>query len=299
MTELPTFIIFGASRSGTTGLYTYLKQHPEIFMSPLKETNFFAYEGRLLDCRGPGAEYVNNSITRFEDYAALFHKAGDAKARGEASPLYLYVPGTAERIKARLPDVRLIAILRNPVEQAFSHYLYAKRQMLEPLDDFNAALDEEQARVNAGWQPMFHYARFPRFAEQLRPYFEAFDRRHINIYLYEDLQEEPAAVLKSIFQFVGVDDSFVPDINYRPNAGGVPRNARIQDFIMKPNIATGIAAAILPFEFRRRIRDSISNWNVKRDEIPPKARARLLRELADEIRILGPMIGRDLSGWLE
>ncbi|MCB2096308.1 MAG: sulfotransferase [Parvularculaceae bacterium] len=299
MTSLPTFIIFGASRSGTTGLYTYLRQHPDVFMSPLKETNFFAYEGRAMDCAGPGADYVNNSVTRFEDYAALFSKAGEAKARGEASPLYLYEKGTAERIRRRLPDVKLIAILRNPVDQAYSHYLYARRQMLEPHADFSAALDAEQERVEARWQPMFHYARFPRYAEQLKPYFDAFPRENIRIYLYEDLESDPARLLKDLFAFIGVDENFAPDIDYRPNAGGVPKNAALQDLVMKPNAASKILGAVLPFEVRRRIRDAISNWNVKRDECPPAARARLRAALGDDIAALGPMIGRDLSAWLK
>ncbi len=298
MTHLPTFIIFGASRSGTTGLYAYLRQHPEIFMSPLKETNFFAFEGREMDCKGPGADYVNNSVTRLEDYAALFDKAGDAKARGEASPLYLYVEGTAARIRRRLPDVKLIAILRDPIEQAYSHYLYARRQMLEPLDDFCAALDEEQTRVDAGWQPMFHYARFPRYAEQLAPYFAAFPKEQMRIFLYEDFDAAPIRVLQEIFAFVGVDASFAPDVDYRPNAGGVPRNAALQDLVMKPSFASKFFAAALPFEMRRRIRDAISNWNVERDTCPPAARARLKAVLADDVARLGPMIGRDLSEWM-
>jgi len=297
MRNAPTFIVFGASRSGTTGLYTYLKQHPDIFMSPAKETNFFAYEGRPPSCSGPGAEYVNNSITRLEEYESLFSGAGGERARGEASPLYLFVPGTAQRIRARLPDVKLIAILRNPIDQAYSHFLYARRQMLEPLEDFNAALDAEQSRVDDGWQPMFHYARFPRYAEQLTAYFETFPRDQIQIHLYEDFEQKPREVMKSLFAFIGVDDEFAPDVNYRPNAGGAPRNKAFQDLIMKPTPASKLFS-IVPADVRRRIRDAISSWNTVKDDCPPKARQRLKMALAEEIDALGRMIGRDLSHWL-
>lgn len=298
MLNAPTFIIFGASRSGTTGLYTYLKQHPDIFMSPRKETNFFAYEGRTLACKGPGADYINNSVTEFKDYVALFADSKGAKARGEASPLYLYEEGTAERIRRRLPNVKLIAILRNPIEQAYSHFLYARRQMIEPLEDFEAALDAEQSRVDAGWQPMFRYARFPRYAEQLKRYFAVFPKEQIRIFLYEDLEEKPLEVLKDVFGFIGVDDGFSPDIDYRPNAGGNPRSSFIQDLVMKPGPAAQIAAFFIPAAMRGRIRDALSAWNMTREECPPTSRARLQRELADEIRTLQSMIGRDLSGWL-
>lgn len=293
----PTFIIFGASRSGTTGIYTYLKQHPEIYMSQAKETNFFAYEGETLACAGPGADYINNSVTRLEDYEALFADAGSARARGEASPLYLYVPGTAARIRARLPDVKLIAILRNPIDQAYSHFLYARRQMLEPLENFEAALDAEQSRFDAGWQPMFHYARFPRYSEQLQTFFDAFPREQIQIYLYEDFEESPLKVMKSVFSFIGVDESFEPDVDYRPNAGGVPRNKAFQDLIMKPTPASKLFS-IIPVDIRRRVRDAISSWNMSKDACPAAARQRLKAALSDDIKALGPMIGRDLSHWL-
>lgn len=297
MRNAPTFIVFGASRSGTTGLYTYLKQHPEIYMSPAKETNFFAYGGNPPKCTGPGADYVNKSVVQLEDYEALFADAGSAKARGEASPLYLYEPGTAERIHARLPDVKLIAILRNPVEQAYSHFLYARRQMLEPLADFNAALDAEQSRVDQNWQPMFRYARFPRYAEQLARYYSVFTREQIQIHLYEDFEERPQEVMKAIFRFIGVDDAFEPDVDYRPNAGGLPRNKTLQDLIMKPTPLSGLFS-VIPADLRRRVRDRLSGMNMTRDECPPVARRRLVAALSDDIRALGPIIGRDVSHWL-
>ena len=114
MANAPTFMIIGAARSGTTALYDLVRQHPQVFMSAIKEPNYFAFEGEPLDWEGPGKEFVNNSVARWEDYCALFAPAPDNTARGEASPLYLWSPDAAQRIKARLPDVRMIAVLRNP-----------------------------------------------------------------------------------------------------------------------------------------------------------------------------------------
>jgi hypothetical protein len=293
----PTFIVFGASRSGTTGLYTYLRQHPDVFMSPHKETNFFAYEGRALDFQGPGGDYVNNAITRLEDYEAIFAKAGAAHARGEASPLYLFEPGTAERIRHHAPDAKLIAILRHPAEQIYSHYLYARRQMLEPLEDFAAALKAEESRVAANWQPMFRYARFPRYAEQLSRYYAVFPAHQIRVFLYEDFESDPASVMRDIFGFIGVDPEFAPDFGYRPNAGGAPKNKALQDFVMKPNPVTGFVANFIPLEARRWLRDAVSNLNVEKEACPPAIRAQLIASLLDDIAALERMLGRDLSAW--
>lgn len=266
-------------------------------MSPHKETNFFAYEGRRLDFQGPGGDYVNNSITRLEDYEAIFAKAGDARARGEASPLYLYEAGTAERIRRHAPEAKLIAILRHPAEQIYSHYLYARRQMLEPLEDFAAALAAEQSRVDANWQPMFHYARFPRYAEQLSRYYAAFPPQQIQIHLYEDFERDPAATMRGIFGFIDVDPDFAPDFGYRPNAGGAPKNRALQDFVMKPNKVTGFVANFIPLEARRWLRDAVSNLNVEKEACPPAIRARLIAGHIDDIVALERLLGRDLSAW--
>ncbi len=113
---MPTFLVIGAARSGTTALYTYLKQHPMVFMSSVKETNFYAFEGEKLECRGPGADYINNSITNLANYRELFAMASNEMARGEVSPLYLYSEKAPKRVRKHIPDVQLIAILRNPIE---------------------------------------------------------------------------------------------------------------------------------------------------------------------------------------
>ena len=296
--RLPSFIVIGAARSGTTALYRFLRQHPRIFMSRNKEPNFFAFEGQALDYRGPGAEFVNNSVASLEAYRALFQDAPEDSVIGEASPLYLYSPHAPSRIQARVPDARLVAILRNPVEQAYSHYLYARKEMIEPERDFLRALDAQDERRAAHWQPLFQYVDFARYNVQLRRYFERFDRAQLKLFLYEDFVADPLGVTQEIFRFIGVDDTFVPDVSERSNEGGIPRSALLQAVVMRPNMASKLAGALLPQGVRRRIRDAISRANVKRDEIPADARERLRGELVENILDLQALIGRDLSPWL-
>ncbi len=243
--RLPTFLVIGAARSGTTALYLYLRQHPNVFMCRDKETNFFAFEGEALDFRGPGAEFVNNSVVTLNAYRRLFADAPESAAIGEASPLYLYSPHAAERIHARLPAVRLIAILRNPIEQAYSHYLYARKEAIEPLADFMAALDAQEDRRRARWQPLFQYVDFARYNVQLRRYLAHFRRDRLKLFLYEDFAADPARVTQEIFRFIGVDDSFVPDVSVRANAGGVPKSEWWQSVVMRPNPASKLIGSLL------------------------------------------------------
>ena len=294
----PTFLIVGAARAGTTALYDLLQQHPQIAMSTIKEPNFFAFEAEPLDWCGPGNEFVNNSISNWTDYVSLFETAPAAIARGEASPLYLWAPQAAKRIKARLPDVKLIAVLRNPIEQAFSHYLYARAQMIEPLDDFGAALEAEPERLAAHWQPLFQYSDFPRYAKQLKRYYAEFSADQILVFLYEDFRDDPKAMLRKIFAFIGVDASFAPNVTVETNMGGQPRHAWLQHLVMRPNVLATLAALIVPMGARRKIRDMVSRRNLARDHMPPDARARLQGLLRDDIVRLQGLIGRDLSHWL-
>ena len=121
---MPNFLIIGAMRAGTTSLYHYLKQHPQVYMSPVKEPRFFALEGEKPDPGRPTDErLMNHSITDIEAYRALFQAVSKETAIGEASPLYLYSPKAPERIRHYIPDAKLIAVLRDPVERAYSHFL--------------------------------------------------------------------------------------------------------------------------------------------------------------------------------
>ena len=297
MNSAPSFIVIGAARSGTTALYQYLRRHPDIFMSRIKEPNYFAFEGCPLDFKGPGAEFVNNSTASWGEYCALFADAPSGATTGEASPLYLYAPQAPACIKRRLPQVKLIAILRNPIEQAYSHYLYARAQMIEPLASFEHALAAQPERREQGWQPLFQYSEFPRYAEQLERYFEHFDRERMKIFLYEDYLDDPQRVLGEIFAFVGADRAFSPDIARHTNMGGNPKNAFIQWLVMRPNPISRVIAPLVPYEVRQRIRDMISRKNIDRDEMPSAAREHLRTTLRDDIVKLQGLISRDLSHW--
>src|ERR1051325_6146140 len=140
---MPNFLVIGAVKSGTTALHRYLKQHPDIFMSTPKELRFFPFEDRPPDFRGPGdAEDMKPAVKSIGDYRARFAEGARHPARGESSPLYLYYPRSAERLRHHIPDAKLIAILRHPADRAYSQYLMKVRDGHERLD-FAAALDAE------------------------------------------------------------------------------------------------------------------------------------------------------------
>lgn len=296
----PDFLVIGAARSGTTALYNYLNQHPDIFMPKTKEPNFFAYEDCQLNVKGPGADFINNSVTDMSRYKALFSEAG-GRITGEASPLYLYEPRAPKRIFHHAPRVKMVAILRNPVEQAYSHFMYATRLLVEDEPDFVNALHREEERLEKGWQPLFGYSSFPRYGEQLQRYFDLFAKEQFFISTYEEFEDSPQQTISAIFEHIGVDADFTPDISYRPNAGGVPKSQLFQDFLIKPNAITGLIAKVIPLETRSKIRDHLVARNLsKKDEgMPKEAREILVSRLEDDVTKLSKLLGRDFSHWLE
>ena len=297
--RLPDFLLIGAARSGTTALHSYLRQCPDVFMPTNKEPNFFAFDGTRPDFRGPGADFLNNSVTDLGAYAALFEDAPRDAILGEASPLYLFSERAPGRIRHHVPDVRMIAVLRNPVEQAFSHFQYAQKWRIEPLDDFVAALGAEEERLAAGWQYLFGYSRFPRYGEQLERYFALFPRERFLIRTYDEFCDDPAGVFSEMLAFIGADPGFRPDMSRRPNPGGKARSGAVQDFLMRPGPAVAAVARLLPERLRRAVRDRISEMNLVREErMSEQARAILVERLADDVARLGRLLGRDFGHWL-
>ena len=145
---MPNFLIIGANKAGTTSIYSYLKQHPQIYMSPVKEPMFFTLEGKNIDRTEVSRQItLKTAVNDIEDYQALFQGVSNEKAIGEASTAYLHCPWCAERIKQYIPDVKLIAILRDPIERAYSNYLMYVRWGLETLD-FPEAVRQEETMGN-------------------------------------------------------------------------------------------------------------------------------------------------------
>lgn len=298
---MPNFLVLGAGKAGTTAFYNYLGQHPQIYQSPVKETNFFALEGEKANFRGPGVqERINSySVTNIEDYRALFERVADEVAIGEASPLYLYSPRAPGRIRYHVPDAKLIAILRDPAQRAYSAFTHMIRDSREPFDDFFRALEEEEARIEGNWPWIWHYKRVGFYHEQLSRYFDVFDRRQIKVCLYEDLNTSPASTFREVFRFLGVDESFVPDISIRYNQGGAPKNKIVHSFLTKPNPIKSAIKPLIPSGPRNRMVTRLRNRNLHINPgIPQEARRQLVEAYREDIMKLQTLIGRDLSNWL-
>jgi len=298
---LPNFLILGAAKAGTTSLYKYLEQHPDIYMSSFKEPGFFAFEGEQLNFQGPGTKTRINkwSVTDINTYQEMFAGVTTEKAIGEATPLYLYYPKACDRIKHYIPDAKLIVMLRDPVERAFSNYVWAVQPGAEPITNFTDALAAEPERINHNWGPRWHYKAQGFYYRQLKLYYENFTRQQIKIYLHEDFVANPVAVLQDIFKFLAIDNTFCPDMSKKHNTSQIPRNKTWHKFINQPNLIKSIIKPLLPVDLRQNIKKNAKNNNLYKPQLSPEVRQLLITEYQPDILQLQELIGRDLSKWLE
>lgn len=303
--KTPNFLVIGAAKSGTTALWHCLRQHPQIYMSPRKHTRFFAYEVEDPDFSGPGPKNpsVPYAVANIDSYHALFGEATNETAIGEASHSYLYGHSAASLIHEYSSDMKLIAILRNPTERAFSHYRQMIRDGREPIDDFVRALEEEETRIRDNWWPDFHYAQIGQYHAQLTRYFDLFERDQIAVYLYEDFVSAPQRVLSGIFRFLDVDDSFIPEAELKYNASGTPKSKVIHTMLQKMRVFRPTAERILSEKQASRLLrlgSSLHNRNLNRSYLSPEVRKKLTEEyFRTDILKLQNLILRDLSAWLK
>ena len=301
----PNFLIVGTAKSGSTALWHYLGQHPQVYMSPRKHTRYFSFQVANPGFHGPRleGESVPYAMTDIDAYHALFADATSQTAIGEASHSYLYRPDAPERILRYDPSMKLIAVLRNPAERAHSHYRQMVRDGREPFDDFVSALEAEELRIRDEWWPDFHYVQIGLYYAQLRRYFDLFDHRQIKIYLYEDLTSEPRAVLQDIFRFLDVDSAFVPEIALRYNASGIPRNKVVHSTLQRlRRLRPIVERALSEQQSRRLLRlgSTLHNRNLTKSLLLPEVRRRVTDQyFRDDIVRLQSLIRRDLSSWLK
>lgn len=294
---LPNFLILGAAKAGTTSLHHYLGQHPEVFVSSMKEPKYFALKDESLDFQGPSQFINQSSVTTFEAYCDLFKGVKDEVAVGEASPLYLFSEKAPERIKETLPEAKLIVILRNPVDRAFSSYTHLLREGFETLD-FEESLLKESERIRDRWAPLWYYKSKGFYGEQLKRYTDLFPKEQLKIYLFEDLCQNPLGVVQDIFAYLGVDASFEPDMTMK-NVSGIPKNVALQRLLTRQNPLKTVGKALLPKQFRKSLSDKVQRQNLSgKPTLKPETRAELLELYRDDIQQLQVLIDRDLSAWL-
>lgn len=301
---LPNFMVVGAAKAGTTALYEYLRQHPDVFMSRWKEPKYFAFDPEdPVDYRAPdGPAPVNASTVRDRsEYESLFAGAVDESAIGEATAIYLYSEVAPRRIAGTTPDARIVAILRNPVDRAFSSWTHLVRDGREPLA-FRDALEAEPERIAQNYGFLWRYVDLGWYSRQLDRYEEWFPTEQMLVLLYDDLRGDPVGTCQRVFAFLGVDETFVPDTDLQPNRSGQPRNRLVHRMLNPPTPVTRRLWDLTPSGLReplRRVQTRLTNRNLDALRMSSDDRALLVERFRPEVERLEVRLHRDLHHWLE
>lgn len=295
---LPTFVVVGAGRCGTTSLHSILGQHPDVFMCPVKSPNFFVSHVPLPLWEGAELRRMaQHWIADRDAYEALFAGAGDAAAVGEVSPVYLQALDAPRAIAAACPDARIVAILRDPAERAHAHFLGRRRDGLEPRPDFAAVVDEELSRPLPDDVAFGSYVGCGRYHHFLRGFVDHFPTDRIRVHLYEDLVADPARLVADLFSFVGVDPGFAPDLTGRQGATGTIRNPVLRSLWTGSVGLRGRARPLLPTAVRRGA-GRLFLRSLERPRLDLNVRSRIVEALHADVTALQALLGRDLSRWL-
>ncbi len=268
---LPTYLVIGAMRSGTTSLARYLGGHPEVFMAEKKELHFFDTEFER------GVDW----------YRAQLTPIGGEHVVGEATPHYLYDEASAPRITSVVPNAKLMAILRDPVERAYSHY-WQKVSYGRESRSFAEAVAAEPARISAGESErrLFSYVDRGRYLTQIERYSKCCGRDQLHVLLFEDLRDRPVETFASICRFLGVDPRLAP-----PTVG-----TAINGFVAFRSRWLRNATKRAP----SRVRDAIGKLNAGDERYPPMdvaVRGRLQAQYREDNERLAAWLGRDLHEW--
>lgn len=222
--NLPNFFILGAAKCGTTSLYHYLKNHPDIYLSPVKEPCFFCETFQI----------IQNPV----EYIGLFDAVDNEAIIGEASHVYLTNPNTPRMLKAFFPGAKFVLILRHPADRAYSLYHHMRRYGYETIGTFENALKAEERRFHSEFFRKhcnqylynFFYFRSGLFGEQLERYFALFDRSRFHIVTLDQLMINPLSIIQRIYDFLNVRGTFTPEIKVF-NKGETSRFPLVQNLL--------------------------------------------------------------------
>jgi len=299
--KLPTFIIAGAAKSGTTSLSRYLGEHPQIYL-PEPELNYFAFAEKTPDYTVVHSKLLDS----FEKYQSFyrFPLGKIPKITGEKSVSYLYHPWVKHvihNIKNLHPgseNLKIIIILRHPVDRMYSQYLFNTRNNEEL--PFEVALKAWENREAQNWVPAYDYIGASYYADAVEAYINHF--RQVKVFLFEDLKLRPKELLEEIYQFLEVDPDFVPEtIGEAFNFSGLPNNSILgriysQDWLRK---LIGPLKNSLPHKTIEKIALSFKSKAVDKPKLNNELRKELTKHFKDDIKKLEKTIKRDLSHWLK
>lgn len=303
MSRPPDFFLIGAPKAGTSALHAALAQHPKLFLSPVKEPKYYMCgDSPPPAYKGPGDAHSNQEwVWQRARYLSLFEGAPAAALTGESTPFYLYNRDARRRIAVDAPGAKLIAILRDPVDRAYSNWMHLWMDGLEPEADIVEAVRREPRRLDAGWAPFWHYQGLGMYGRQVADLLDHFPPEQLLLLRYKELVDKPADTLDRVFTFLGVEPAHVEQIP-RDNTR-VFVNDGLRARTLGPVIRAGATAGqFLPPEVWRTLSKPLiaqlhRGGDHARPKLTPDQRSTLLEPHLADIELLEEVTGESFADW--
>lgn len=303
---LPDFFVVGAAKSGTTSLYYYLKEHPSIYLSHIKEVWFFSFKDDPPQDDG-SSSLGEMIITNLDEYRKLFVDAKPNQLGGDICPSYLYTHlATVKNIKEvygrYYKKLKIIICLRNPVDRAYSQYMMFKRDDNEALS-FEEAIKPEiiQERLNNGWNVFYDYMSFGMYYQQVNTFLQEFP--NTKVILFDDFVRSPDSVLVELMEFLEIDKMHLDaGKDSRYNVSGIPKYRRLDNFVSKANLLKSLSKPvmkkIMSKDARYKLKSRIRNAYIVKPSMRAETRNRLISIYQEDVLKLQGLLDRDLTNWL-
>ena len=302
--RLPQFVIAGAPKAGTTALHAALATHPGLYLSPVKEPKSYLTDGRPPPRdgqRGPGdAHSAGEWRWRREEYLRLFDGAPAGTVRGESTPFYLYDRAAHARLAADVPGLKVIVVVRDPVDRAVSNFVHLRADGLEPEPDFLTAVRLEEQRIEAGWAPFWHYRGLSRYGAQLRDLYRHVPRENVFLLRYRQLVDSPRETLDRVSAFLGVAPGIAHTVapeNVKPY---VPDGARYRVLARLVRAGAALGSFAHPQVWRQASRPLLAALHAggaARLPLPVEVRREVLDPLLPDIELLEELTGESFDDW--
>jgi len=297
--KLPNFLVVGAAKSGTSSLHEYLIQHEDIFMPTINKEGKSVKEPQFL-IKSKVEERLHFGIWNWDEYKFLFENVKQEKAIGESTVFYLYYYKEAiKNIKLLLGnDVKIIILLRNPVDRAFSAFQHVSKSVKESLS-FEDALNQEEGRLEKDLTltPMVMYKDMGLYYNMVKAYKEKFENVHI--ILYEDFRDKTDEVLKDVFEFLEVNVKTKINSSTRHNVGGKRwKNKKMKNLFQKENIFKNIYMKFVPDIIKDKVKVKLVKISTNKvTSMNKKTKEYLESFFKEDINKLSELIGKDLKHW--
>jgi hypothetical protein len=286
--KLPNFLVVGAAKSGTTSLFDYLCQHPEIYGPTVKEPGYLLSDNRF--------SHVHSQ----KEYEKLFKKSDNFKAVGEGTVSYLADPKSPELIKEYLGDVKILIMLRNPIDMSYSLWKHLKRDLNEELGYFEAIEEWDKRKVsnefvNSRLAIDWDYIGRAKFYNQVKRFIEGFSQ--VKVVFFEDFRKDNRAFYDDICQYLGVKEGVEIDFKV-VNQAFKPKSKSFQKLLMKRNPVKELIKKVLPLSFLVKIKYQVLKVNEAKDDTQPlsgEERIKVKKMLESDVKMLSELLGRDLG----